>query len=73
MSLQVTNLEAVGNLGNLRSRLIDEMAAFARKTSVPHADKILNAEARRLEMASLDRAIAALLKAEALDIDLKTP
>ena len=73
MSIQVTNLEAVGNLANMRSRLIDDMATYARKTSIPHEEKVRNATARREEMASIDRAIAALMHAEAHDVALKTP
>lgn len=73
MSIQVTNLEAVGNLANMRARLIDDMAAFARKTSISQSEKVANATARRYEMASIDRAIAALMHAEAHSFALKTP
>lgn len=73
MSIQVTNLEAVGNLANMRARLIDDMAAFARKSSISQSEKVANATARRREMASIDRAIAALMHAEAHDIALITP
>lgn len=73
MSLQVTNLDAVGNLANLRSRIIEEMSLFARKTSISQEDKVRNATARRREMASIDRAISALLHAEAHEVQLKTP
>ncbi len=69
MSVHVTRLQAVGNLTNLKRRITDDMAAFARKTSVHRLEKVANADARREDIASIDKAITALMYMEAHDLD----
>ncbi len=63
MALQVSNIEAVGVLANLRDQIMVEQATFARKRSVSQGEKeCRNADVQR-QKAAIDKAVTALMAA----------